>query len=117
MQNILDQPVGRRDLLRARQSRRPCASTAAPASPAIAGLLADMAVQGQAPALGNQNRHLDTVFFHCAKALKRSRLWDGEAQIDRKPTSRAMGRSSRISAIPEGTADEIEDHIQTIYQE
>src|SRR5262249_692846 len=28
--------------------------------------------------------HIDTCFFHCSKALVRSKLWDPAAQIDRK---------------------------------
>ena len=27
--------------------------------------------------------HVDEAFIHCGKALKRGRLWDPEAQIDR----------------------------------
>ena len=78
------------------------------------GLLADMAVQGQAPALGIKIE-IDTVFFHCAKALKRSRLWDGEAQIDRGDFPR-YGQIVKDQRNPGGTADEIEDFIQTNYK-
>ena len=28
--------------------------------------------------------HIETVFFHCAKAIVRAKLWDPKAQIDRK---------------------------------
>ncbi len=28
--------------------------------------------------------HIDTIFFHCSKAIVRSKLWDPAAQIDRK---------------------------------
>jgi PPOX class probable FMN-dependent enzyme len=28
--------------------------------------------------------HIETVFFHCAKAIVRAKLWDPAAQIDRK---------------------------------
>jgi len=79
-----------------------------------AGLLADMAVQGQAPALGIKIE-IDTVFFHCAKALKRSRLWDGEEQIDRGDFPR-YGQIIKDQRNPGGSADEIEDYIQTNYK-
>ncbi|MDH3234628.1 MAG: pyridoxamine 5'-phosphate oxidase family protein [Alphaproteobacteria bacterium] len=79
-----------------------------------ASLLADMAVQGQAPALGIRIE-IDTVFFHCAKALKRSRLWDGDAQIDRADFPR-YGQIIKDQRNPGGTADEIEDYIQTNYK-
>lgn len=43
-------------------------------------LLAAMAVDGKPPKLAIRVA-VDEVFFHCAKALKRSRLWDATAQI------------------------------------
>jgi len=79
-----------------------------------AALLGDMAVQGQTPALGIKIE-IDTVFFHCAKALKRSRLWDGEAQIDRGDFPR-YGQIIKDQRDPGGTADDIEDYIQTNYK-
>jgi PPOX class probable FMN-dependent enzyme len=77
-------------------------------------LLEDMAVQGKAPALGIRIE-IDTVFFHCAKALKRSRLWDAEAQIDRGEFPR-YGQVIKDQRDPGGSADEIEDYIQTNYK-
>lgn len=41
--------------------------------------LAGMAVNGKAPELGIKVS-IDTVFYHCAKALKRSKLWAPESQ-------------------------------------
>lgn len=38
-----------------------------------------MAVNGKAPELGIKVT-IDTVFYHCAKALKRSKLWAPESQ-------------------------------------
>jgi PPOX class probable FMN-dependent enzyme len=46
-------------------------------------LLAGMAVQGKAPKLAIRVE-IHEVFFHCAKALKRSRLWDPASRIERK---------------------------------
>lgn len=77
-------------------------------------LLEDMAIQGKVPALGIKIE-IDTVFFHCAKALKRSRLWDAEAQIDRGDFPR-YGQIVKDQRNPGGTADEIEDYIQTNYK-
>ena len=28
--------------------------------------------------------HIDTIFFHCSKAIVRSKLWDAATQIERK---------------------------------
>ena len=44
--------------------------------------LAPMAVNGKVPVVGVKVT-VDEVFLHCAKALKRSRLWDGEYRQDR----------------------------------
>jgi hypothetical protein len=45
-------------------------------------LLAGMEMQGKAPKCGIEVS-VDEVFFHCAKAFKRARLWDAEAQVPR----------------------------------
>jgi PPOX class probable FMN-dependent enzyme len=44
--------------------------------------MADLAVQGKTPKVGIRIE-IDLVFFHCAKALKRSKLWDHTTQIER----------------------------------
>jgi PPOX class probable FMN-dependent enzyme len=44
--------------------------------------LSDLAVNGKAPKLGI-SVEVERVFFHCAKALKRSRLWDPDARVGR----------------------------------
>jgi len=80
-----------------------------------ADLLADMAVQSKVPELAIRIE-IDTVFFHCAKALKRSRLWDPETQIDRKDFPR-YGQIVKDQRDPGGTADEIEGVIQTNYRD
>jgi PPOX class probable FMN-dependent enzyme len=46
-------------------------------------LLAGTEVKGHVPTLGVKVE-IDEVFFHCAKALKRSKLWDPESRIDRR---------------------------------
>jgi len=45
-------------------------------------LLAGLEMQGKAPKCGIEVS-VDEVFFHCAKAFKRARLWDAEAQVPR----------------------------------
>ena len=77
-------------------------------------LLEDMEVQGKTPALGIKIE-IDTVYFHCAKALKRSRLWDPETRIDRADFPR-YGQIIKDQRNPGGSADEIEDYIQTNYK-
>ncbi len=46
------------------------------------GLLADSAVDGKVPRFGILVA-VDEAFFHCAKAFRRSRLWDPTAQTPR----------------------------------
>lgn len=46
------------------------------------GLLADSAVDGKLPRFGVLVS-VDETFFHCAKAFRRSRLWDPSAQLPR----------------------------------
>jgi len=53
-------------------------------------LLSDMAVDGKVPKLAIKVE-IGEVFFHCGKALKRSRLWDPATRIDRK-TFPSMGQ-------------------------
>lgn len=76
-------------------------------------LLAPLSVQGKAPVSGLLVT-LEEAFLHCAKALIRSRLWDSEAQIDRKsfPT---LGRmvADQIKGLD---AEETEARIQESYK-
>lgn len=46
-------------------------------------LLAEMSVNGKAPRIAILVT-VEEAFLHCAKAFKRSRLWDPSAQVDRK---------------------------------
>lgn len=58
--------------------------------------LADLAVNGKAPKLGVRVE-VERVFFHCAKALKRSRLWDPDSRVARDafPTPGQVIRDQR----------------------
>ncbi len=78
-------------------------------------LLAAMAVDGKAPRLAIRIE-IDTVFFHCAKALKRSRLWDPDAQIgpDDYPRYAEIVKATRL---PDRDADELDAAIQQNYRD
>lgn len=52
--------------------------------------LAESAVNGRMPRTGLLIA-IDEVFFHCAKALRRARLWDPTAQVERS-TFPSLGR-------------------------
>ncbi|NQV56473.1 MAG: pyridoxamine 5'-phosphate oxidase family protein [Rhodospirillales bacterium] len=47
-----------------------------------AALLAPMAINNKVPATG-LIVHVEEAYLHCAKALKRSKLWDAETRIER----------------------------------
>jgi PPOX class probable FMN-dependent enzyme len=53
-------------------------------------LLAGLEMQGKAPKCGIEVT-VDELFFHCAKAFKRARLWAAEAQVPRA-TLPGLGR-------------------------
>ncbi|VWD14398.1 pyridoxamine 5'-phosphate oxidase family protein [Burkholderia lata] len=57
------------------------------------GLLARFAVEGKTPRTVVLI-HIDAAYFHCSKAVVRSRLWDPDARIerDRLPSAGAMHR-------------------------
>ena len=80
--------------------------------------MAKLMVQGKTPKVGIRVG-IDQVFFHCAKALKRSRLWDQTTQIERAafPTH---GRIIRDQQQTRESAAEIdvlgkEDEEQNLY--
>lgn len=76
-------------------------------------LLADSAVNGSSPALGIIVK-IDDVFFHCAKAVIRSRLWDPETPIQRSefPTYGEIVRDQRA---PDGDPADINADLQNDY--
>ena len=55
-----------------------------------AALLAPLEAQGKVPTVGLMV-HVEETFFHCGKALMRSKLWDASTQVDRK-TFPTLGR-------------------------
>ena len=76
--------------------------------------LRDMAVRGRAPGLGILVE-IDEVFFHCAKALKRARLWDPDTRIERRdfPTLARITKDQREADTP---LEEIEERIRESYE-
>ncbi len=77
-------------------------------------LLAGMAVRGKAPKLAIRVE-IDEVFFHCAKALMRSRLWDPDSRIERGNFPR-YGEIIRDQRKPDEDAEEIEADLQERYK-
>lgn len=77
-------------------------------------LLADSAVNGRIPAMGIIVE-IDDVFFHCAKAVIRSRLWDPETPIQRAefPTYGEIVRDQRA---PDGDPADINASLQNDYR-
>jgi uncharacterized protein len=77
-------------------------------------LLAGSAVNGSTPALGIIVK-IDDVFFHCAKAVIRSKLWDPETPIQRTefPT---FGEIVRDQRAPDGDPAEIDARLQSDYR-
>lgn len=73
------------------------------------GLLADSAVDGKLPRFGILVA-VDEVFFHCAKAFRRSRLWDPTAQIPRNtmPTLARMIMDQMAEVAQEKLPDQAE---------
>lgn len=77
-----------------------------------ADLLGTAAVQGRAPRTGLVVA-VTELFFHCAKALKRGRLWDPAAQIERS----SFPTLGRILADQQGVGvAETEERVETGYR-
>ena len=77
-------------------------------------VLAGMAVRGQEPKLAIKV-DIKYVFFHCAKALLRSKLWDAGVQIPRD-TFPSYGEIIHEQRRPEIAAEEVERLVQDDYK-
>jgi PPOX class probable FMN-dependent enzyme len=76
------------------------------------------AVNGKAPRLGIKVT-VDEVFFHCAKAFKRSKLWDPSTHEDRSflpGLARIIMEQIRECEIADQEADAVEAEIQEEYK-
>ena len=76
-------------------------------------LLAGSEVHGRLPKTGVVVR-IEEAFFHCAKALKRSRLWDKDAQIERS-TFPTLGRI--LAEQQSADVAEAETRVETGYRD
>jgi hypothetical protein len=79
-----------------------------------ASLLAPLALNGKTPKLGIVIA-IDQVFFQCAKALIRSKLWHPETPIKRSEFP-SFGQISRDQRRPHLTVEEVEGQIQESYR-
>jgi len=82
-----------------------------------AALLADCAVDGRVPARGLLIT-VREVYFHCGKALIRSRLWDPASRIDRKtfPTlGRVIAEQTGRTRAEDAEASIAEAYVKKLY--
>jgi len=80
--------------------------------------LAPAAVNGKAPKLGIRVK-VDEVFFHCAKAFRRSKLWDPSSHQDRTilpSLARIVMEQARACEVEEEEAEKAEEDIQEAYR-
>jgi PPOX class probable FMN-dependent enzyme len=80
--------------------------------------LAPAAVNGKAPKLGIRVK-VDEVFFHCAKAFRRSKLWDPSSHQDRAilpSLARIVMEQARACEVEEEEAEKVEEDIQEAYR-
>ena len=77
--------------------------------------LAAMVVNGKVPKLAIRI-DIDQVFFHCAKALKRSKLWHPDTPIERTDFP-SYGRIVRDQRRPDEAVGDVEDLIEKNYRE
>jgi len=80
--------------------------------------LAPAAVNGKSPRLGIRV-HVDEVFFHCAKAFRRSKLWDPAHQQDRSflpSLAHIVLEQTRACEVDVAESDKVEAEIQEDYK-
>ena len=77
--------------------------------------LSQMVVNGKAPKLGIRV-DIDQVFFHCAKALKRSKLWHPATPIERTAFP-SYGQLVRDQRHPDAAVADVEAQIEKNYRE
>lgn len=79
--------------------------------------LAPMAVNGKVPVVGVKVT-VDEVFLHCAKALKRSHLWDGDYRQDRSvmPSIARIIMAQVSEKVDEGEASKADAMVEEAYR-
>lgn len=83
-----------------------------------AGELAPAAVNGKPPRLGIKVK-VEEVFFHCAKAFRRSKLWDPAAHKDRSflpSLAHMVMEQARACEVDHEESDKVEAEIQEEYK-
>jgi uncharacterized protein len=78
-------------------------------------LLERMAVQGKTPLLATAVE-VDEAFIHCAKAFKRSRLWDEDARPPRSAVPSLARMAIDHAQIPNCTVEELEEALEKDYK-
>ncbi len=78
-------------------------------------LLATMAVNSKVPKIAIQV-DVDCVFFHCAKALKRARLWDPDAHVS-KGDFPCFSEIIRAQRMPHKSREDIDEVLQSTYRD
>jgi len=80
--------------------------------------LAPATINGKAPRLGIRVK-VEEVFFHCAKAFKRAKLWDSSTHEDRgflPPLARIVMEQARACEVADAEAEAVELEIQEEYR-
>jgi PPOX class probable FMN-dependent enzyme len=80
--------------------------------------LAPAAVNGRPPRLGIRVK-VDEVFFHCAKAFRRSKLWDPTSRQDRgflPGLAHMVMEQARACEVDHQESDKVEEDIQEDYR-
>src|SRR5690349_7724128 len=80
--------------------------------------LAPAAINGRAPKLGIQVK-VEEVFFHCAKAFRRSKLWDPAAKQERgflPGLAHMVMEQARACEVDTRESDQVEAEIQEDYR-
>jgi predicted pyridoxine 5'-phosphate oxidase superfamily flavin-nucleotide-binding protein len=84
----------------------------------IPGIEDTVRVNGKAPRLGIRVK-VEEVFFHCAKAFKRAKLWDSSTHEDRgflPPLARIVMEQARACEVADAEAEAVELEIQEEYR-
>jgi PPOX class probable FMN-dependent enzyme len=80
--------------------------------------LAPAAINGRPPKIGIKVK-VEEVFFHCAKAFRRSKLWDQSSHVDRgflPGLAHMVMEQARACEVDTTESDEIEAEIQEEYK-
>jgi PPOX class probable FMN-dependent enzyme len=80
--------------------------------------LAPAAINGRPPKIGIKVK-VEEVFFHCAKAFRRSKLWDQSSHVDRgflPGLAHMVMEQARACEVDTTESDEVEAEIQEEYK-